>query len=159
MFAIFSLRLACGLLGCLPLLAPAQINPRFFRTHFLTVMGLSVVALVLPHFGWRTVFFVGVLPALIIFWIRRDVPESELWLERRSAATALLMVLKSDLYLSPLSDGFPSEKWIQLSRVPAPCRRARPSGCHSALPRPRCHCQLLEASSPRWLSVWFPAPQ
>ena len=32
--------------------------------------------------GWRTVFFVGILPALVTLWIRRDVPESEIWLER-----------------------------------------------------------------------------
>ena len=43
-----------------------------------------MVAVVLPRFGWRAVFFVGVLPALVVFWIRRDVPESALWLERRS---------------------------------------------------------------------------
>ena len=38
--------------------------------------------LVLPRFGWRAVFFAGVLPALICFWIRRAVPEPQLWLER-----------------------------------------------------------------------------
>jgi len=43
-----------------------------------------VVAFVLPHFGWRAVFFVGVLPALVLFWIWRSVPESPLW-KRRSA--------------------------------------------------------------------------
>ena len=31
-----------------------------------------VVAVVLPHFGWRAVFFVGVLPALLVFWIRTE---------------------------------------------------------------------------------------
>ena len=41
-----------------------------------------VVALVLPHFGWRPVFFVGVLPAFLVFWIQRSVPESELWKQR-----------------------------------------------------------------------------
>src|SRR5882672_7847282 len=38
-----------------------------------------VVAVVLPHFGWRAVFLVGVLPALVVLWIRRGVPEPELW--------------------------------------------------------------------------------
>src|SRR5947207_1955322 len=38
-----------------------------------------VVAIVLPHFGWRAVFLVGVLPAIVVLWIRRGVPESELW--------------------------------------------------------------------------------
>src|ERR1700674_4436498 len=41
-----------------------------------------VVAVVLPHFGWRAVFFVGVLPALLVFWIRRNVPEPSVWKDR-----------------------------------------------------------------------------
>jgi MFS family permease len=41
-----------------------------------------VVMLVLPHFGWRAVFFVGVLPALLVLWVRRKVPEPELWKNR-----------------------------------------------------------------------------
>ena len=41
-----------------------------------------VVALVLPNFGWRAVFFVGVLPALLVFWIRRRVREPAVWSER-----------------------------------------------------------------------------
>jgi MFS family permease len=45
-----------------------------------------VVALVLPTFGWRAVFFVGILPALFTLWIRRSVKEPEMWLNRASAA-------------------------------------------------------------------------
>jgi MFS family permease len=41
-----------------------------------------VVLMVLPHFGWRAVFFVGVLPALLVFWIYRGVPEPDLWKQR-----------------------------------------------------------------------------
>src|SRR6202790_3559834 len=41
-----------------------------------------VVAVVLPHFGWRAVFFVGVLPALLVFWIQSSVPEPALWTAR-----------------------------------------------------------------------------
>lgn len=41
-----------------------------------------VVLLVFPHFGWRAVFFVGVLPALLVFWIYRGVPEPEIWKNR-----------------------------------------------------------------------------
>src|SRR6202795_963204 len=41
-----------------------------------------VVAVVLPHCGWRAVFFVGVLPALLVFWIRRNVPEPAVWKDR-----------------------------------------------------------------------------
>jgi MFS family permease len=38
-----------------------------------------IVAAVLPHFGWRAVFFVGVLPAFLVIWIQHRVPEPELW--------------------------------------------------------------------------------
>jgi MFS family permease len=41
-----------------------------------------VVAAVLPHFGWRAVFLVGILPAFAVLWIRRSVPESEIWKQR-----------------------------------------------------------------------------
>ena len=41
-----------------------------------------VVVLVLPNFGWRAVFFVGVLPALLVLWVRRSVPEPALWKDR-----------------------------------------------------------------------------
>jgi len=46
MLPIFCLRLACGLAGALWVLPPALVNPRFYRTHFLTVLGLDVAAAV-----------------------------------------------------------------------------------------------------------------
>ncbi|HEV2021219.1 MAG TPA: MFS transporter [Terriglobales bacterium] len=36
--------------------------------------------------NWRVVFFVGVLPALVTLWIRKDVPESEMWKQQRQQA-------------------------------------------------------------------------
>jgi MFS family permease len=41
----------------------------------------GVVAIVLPTLGWRGVFFIGVLPALITLWIRRKIPEPEIWVK------------------------------------------------------------------------------
>jgi len=46
------------------------------------MIAAGVVALVLPRFGWRAVFFAGILPALLTLWIRRGVPEPQIWLER-----------------------------------------------------------------------------
>lgn len=43
-----------------------------------------VTYLVLPRWGWRAVFLVGVLPALVTLWIRRSVAEPELWVAARS---------------------------------------------------------------------------
>jgi MFS family permease len=47
-----------------------------------------VTAIVLPRFGWRAVFFVGVLPALFTLWIRRRVREPEIWKRTRVASSA-----------------------------------------------------------------------
>jgi len=38
-----------------------------------------VAGLILSRANWRWVFFVGVIPALLVFWIQRDVPEPHLW--------------------------------------------------------------------------------
>lgn len=38
---------------------------------------------VLPLYGWRTMFFIGAIPAVFLFVIRRFVPESPRWLESR----------------------------------------------------------------------------
>jgi MFS family permease len=49
-------------------------------------LGFAAAALVAGpvarYFGWRAVFFVGILPALLTLWIRRGVPESAMWKER-----------------------------------------------------------------------------
>jgi MFS family permease len=48
----------------------------------------AVTALVLPTLGWRVVFFVGILPALVTLWIRRRVPEPDIWLRSREHTDA-----------------------------------------------------------------------
>jgi MFS family permease len=45
-----------------------------------------VTGVVLHYADWRMAFFVGILPALVVLWIQRGVPESEMWRERRRAA-------------------------------------------------------------------------
>jgi MFS family permease len=44
-----------------------------------------VVGFVLPRWGWRAVFFVGVLPAFFTIWVQRRVEEPEMWVERQRA--------------------------------------------------------------------------
>ena len=49
-------------------------------------IGFAAAALVAGpvsrYFGWRAVFFVGILPALVTLWIQRTVQESDLWQAR-----------------------------------------------------------------------------
>jgi MFS family permease len=47
-----------------------------------------VVMIVLPRWGWRAVFFVGILPAFFTLWVRRRVEEPELWRSRVAASAA-----------------------------------------------------------------------
>jgi MFS family permease len=47
---------------------------------YIGVLVVSVVYLVFgTQLGWRGLFFVGVLPALVVFFIRRAAPEPERW--------------------------------------------------------------------------------
>ena len=43
----------------------------------------ATALVVLPRWGWRGLFFVGVVPALLTVWVRRNVPESPRWLANR----------------------------------------------------------------------------
>jgi MFS transporter, SHS family, lactate transporter len=42
---------------------------------------------VLPTLGWRWMFWLGALPALLALYIRTKVPESEAWKQHRAAST------------------------------------------------------------------------
>src|SRR4029077_410567 len=48
-----------------------------------------VVVVVLPHFGWRAVFLFGVLPALLVLWIRARVPEPAIWKHRAASLNSV----------------------------------------------------------------------
>lgn len=47
-----------------------------------------VVGFVLPRYGWRAVFFVGVLPAFFTLWVRRNVEEPDVWKAQQAARGA-----------------------------------------------------------------------
>ncbi len=72
----------------------AESWPTEFRAKAISIvqsswaLGFAAAALVAGpvarYYGWRAVFFVGILPAVITLWIQRSVPESEMWQERAS---------------------------------------------------------------------------
>jgi MFS family permease len=47
-----------------------------------------VTAVVMPMWGWRGVFFVGILPAFFTLWVRRNVEEPEIWRATRRLPAA-----------------------------------------------------------------------
>jgi hypothetical protein len=53
MVAVFAIRLAAGMLACLLILPRKQVHPRFYRTHFLTALGLAGLA---TAFAWKDAF-------------------------------------------------------------------------------------------------------
>ena len=61
------------------------------------ILAAIVSAIVLPSFGWRALFLVGVLPALLTIWIRRRVPEPEIWKAGQTVSLSLSSFLKEKL--------------------------------------------------------------
>ena len=47
-----------------------------------------VTGLLLPVWGWRGVFFVGILPAFFTLWVRRRVDEPSIWRQSREQTAA-----------------------------------------------------------------------
>ena len=60
-----------------------------------------VTAAVMPLWGWRGVFFIGILPAFFTLWVRRHVEEPEIWKQARHKAPAARGRL-SDIFKPPL---------------------------------------------------------
>ncbi|MEO7725557.1 MAG: MFS transporter [Chthoniobacterales bacterium] len=50
------------------------------------LLAAVVYWVVFPHFGWRALFIVGALPALLVIYIRAHVPESPVWERQRASA-------------------------------------------------------------------------
>ncbi len=50
-------------------------------------LGAAIVAVIMPRFGWRAVFFAGVAPALLTLWLRRGLRESDAWREEHALHT------------------------------------------------------------------------
>jgi MFS family permease len=60
-------------------------------------LGAALVALIMPRFGWRAVFFAGIVPALIAFWIRRGLREPEVWREQRTPQPRIAQLFRNSL--------------------------------------------------------------
>jgi MFS family permease len=77
----------------------AETWPAHLRARAIAIVqsawawGLAAAALVAwivldrLHQNWRVVFFAGLLPALVTLWIRKNVPESEMWKQHAQSET------------------------------------------------------------------------
>jgi MFS family permease len=55
---------------------------------FGIVLASIVGGFVEPMIGWKSCFFVSIIPALLVIYIRKKLPESDVWLERRKLEVA-----------------------------------------------------------------------
>ena len=67
-------------------------------------LAAAVNFVVQPAFGWRAVFFVGILPAFLTIWVRRHVREPEIWQRaRRDGPRRATLARIFDRDLAPLT--------------------------------------------------------
>jgi putative MFS transporter len=62
-------------------------------------ISLLVASLVVPEFGWRAMFVIGGIGALIVWYMRKSLPESPRWLEavgRAEEAEALMQSIERE---------------------------------------------------------------
>jgi putative MFS transporter len=71
---------------------------------FLTVCGFPVTAilgyLIIPNFGWRPLFILAGIGSLIVWYLRKNLPESPRWLEaqgRSAEAESLLQAIEKEV--------------------------------------------------------------
>ena len=100
------------------------------------LLGALLGAYATPYIGWRGLFAVGLLPALLVLYVRAFVPESPHWLARRGrleeARTSLAWALMVDPATIPLPAVPPPverTRWIELFRYP----RSIIAGCLTGL--------------------------
>jgi len=56
------------------------------------ILASIVYALLFQYIGWRGLFMVGVIPALLVFYIRRNVPESPSWAPKTAGGNTIAIL-------------------------------------------------------------------
>lgn len=64
-----------------------------------TILATLCAAFIAPHFGWRGVFLVGVVPALFAWWSRRTLEEPPIWLKVKKEKKNKISI--HELFASP----------------------------------------------------------
>ena len=120
------------------LVPKAQRGPAFAYNQFVMFSAVPIVALlawllvplkIFGFDGWRIVVIIGSVGALVIWWIRRNLPESARWLAQHGR------VAEAELIVSDL------EKKIQVDTG-------------AALPRPETIAGEAETRTGAWTEMW-----
>jgi putative MFS transporter len=118
-----------GLGGAIPVDASilAEFSPARIRGYAGGILPLAfpvgtflaswVALMIVPHFGWRMLFLVGVLPALLVVWMRRNVPESPRWLANRGRFAESCKGLN---YLGITDEAIEQSRIATMNEPPAP---------------------------------------
>lgn len=67
------------------------------------ILAAALAALIIPLWGWRPLFVIGVAPAFFVLWIRKSVPEPAAWssaMHTRTSFRDSLSILLTPLFLS-----------------------------------------------------------
>jgi putative MFS transporter len=94
-----------GMLPVVSVMVAEQVSAKH-RGRFVAIppifwpVGLFAAAtasfLLIPHYGWRSLFLVGVLPTLLAVFVIKNLPESPRWLitrgKKKEAAAALVLM-------------------------------------------------------------------
>jgi MFS family permease len=88
------------------------------------ILAALLAAAVLPGYGWRPLFVLGLLPALFTLWIRRAVPEPAIWraTPRRSGGAAAIFrppLLRRTLLASLLTTTVLFAYWGLFTWIPS----------------------------------------
>ena len=78
------------------------------------VLAAVLAAMVVPYFGWRGLFAIGVLPALFAAWARRGLPEPDIWVNRKILKETIAKKLANGEELSDTEKEF----WNNANKFP-----------------------------------------
>jgi MFS family permease len=66
------------------------------------ILAAILAAAVLPVYGWRVLFLLGLLPAFFTLWIRRRVREPEIWMRQSGSGLAHRPMFAWEIFRPPL---------------------------------------------------------
>ncbi|CAM03283.1 putative MFS transporter [Saccharopolyspora erythraea NRRL 2338] len=129
-FCVFRFLAGVGLGGCIPVdyALVGEFTPAKVRGKVLTAMdvwwpigatlcGVVSAGLIVATGSWRMLLLVMVLPALLLFWVRRSVPESPMYLVRKGRGEEARAVIDALVRRT----GATAEPWV----LPEPAPKAK----------------------------------